>query len=71
MVNGIEGSCRCGPIRYRVAIDRQPPAYACHCHDCQTWSGSAFSMQFIAPEAALEVVGEPPPEDFLAALAPR
>jgi hypothetical protein len=59
MTEGIEGGCRCGAIRYRVTINLQPPAYACHCLDCQTWSGSAFSMQFIAPEAALEVRGEP------------
>ncbi len=59
MANEILGGCRCKAIRYRVTLDRQPPAYACHCHDCQTWSGSAFSMQFIAPETTLEVTGEP------------
>lgn len=54
----IEGGCRCGRVRYRVSVDRLN-AYACHCHDCQTWSGSAFSLQLVVPEAALEVIGEP------------
>jgi hypothetical protein len=55
----IEGGCRCGRIRYRVATDKLPRVYACHCRDCQTWSGSAFSLQFILPETQLEVTGEP------------
>jgi hypothetical protein len=55
----IEGGCRCGRIRYRVTADKLPAAYACHCRDCQTWSGSAFSLQFILPENQLEVTGEP------------
>jgi hypothetical protein len=55
----IEGGCRCGRVRYRVALDGLPRVYACHCLDCQTWSGSAFSTQFILPEGQLEVTGEP------------
>ena len=59
MSNAIEGGCRCGAIRYRVKLDKLPSVYACHCQDCQTWSGSAFSLQFIVPEEALEVTGTP------------
>lgn len=55
----IEGGCRCGAVRYRVKADKLPNVYACHCLDCQTWSGSAFSLQFIVPEDALEVTGKP------------
>jgi hypothetical protein len=58
MTENIEGGCRCGAIRYRVATDRLPGAYACHCRDCQTWSGSAFSVQFILAEGQLEVTGD-------------
>lgn len=54
----IEGGCRCGRVRYRVR-GGLPNAYACHCRDCQTWSGSAFSLQALVPETALEVSGEP------------
>lgn len=55
----IEGGCRCGLVRYRIALDKLPNVYACHCLDCQTWSGSAFSLQFFVPEDALEVTGTP------------
>jgi hypothetical protein len=44
-------------VRYTLALDAIPPAYACHCHQCQTWSGSAFSEQALLPEDALTVIG--------------
>ena len=53
----IAGGCRCGAVRYTLALDAIPPAYACHCHQCQTWSGSAFSEQALLPEDALTVTG--------------
>ena len=59
MTSFIEGGCRCGRVRYRVAADKLPNAYACHCRDCQTWSGSAFSVQVLLAEDQLEVTGEP------------
>ena len=55
----VEGGCRCGRVRYRVDQAQATAVYACHCLDCQTWSGSAFSLQFIAPEDQLQVTGEP------------
>lgn len=59
MTHSIEGGCRCGRIRYRVTAEKLPNAYACHCRDCQTWSGSAFSLQIVVPESGLEVTGDP------------
>ena len=53
----IQGGCRCGAVRYTLALDALPRTYACHCRDCQTWSGSAFSQQTFLPEAALRVTG--------------
>jgi hypothetical protein len=53
----VEGGCRCGKVRYGIALDALPPAYACHCHICQRWSGSAFSLQVIVPEDRLTVTG--------------
>ena len=53
----IQGGCRCGAVRYTLALDALPKTYACHCRDCQTWSGSAFSQQAFLPEAALSVTG--------------
>ena len=53
----VQGGCRCGAARCTLALDALPPTYACHCLDCQTWSGSAFSQQTFVPEAALAVTG--------------
>lgn len=53
----IEGGCCCGAVRYTLALDALPPTYACHCHICQRWTGSAFSQQAIVPEALLTVSG--------------
>jgi hypothetical protein len=55
----IEGGCRCGRVRYRLRHEELPRVYACHCRDCQTWTGSAFSVQFILTEDELEVTGDP------------
>ena len=55
----LQGGCRCGAVRYALALDDLPRTYACHCRDCQTWSGSAFSQQAFVPEAALAVSGAP------------
>jgi hypothetical protein len=59
MTEVFEGGCRCGRIRYRVAAKQLPNAYACHCRDCQTWSGSAFAMQIITMEEHFKLTGEP------------
>ena len=59
MSDPIEGGCRCGRVRYQAKLETLPRVYACHCLDCQTWSGSACSLQFILPEDQLEVSGEP------------
>lgn len=57
MTSGLQGGCRCGAVRYTLAVDALPRTYACHCLDCQTWSGSAFSQQIVVPEGALAVTG--------------
>ena len=53
----IHGGCRCGATRYTLAVAAMPPVYCCHCLDCQSWSGSAFSEQAVVPEAAIAVGG--------------
>lgn len=49
--------CRCGAVRYSLAIPGLPVTYACHCHDCQSWGGSAFSQNSWLPEDAISVTG--------------
>lgn len=47
------GGCQCGALRYRIRAD--PLAVtACHCSDCQTQSGSAFSMSMVVGENDFE-----------------
>lgn len=53
----IEGGCRCGETRYSLAVAGLPKTYACHCLNCQTWSGSAFAQQVLVREDALSVAG--------------
>jgi len=54
----ITGGCRCGAVRYTVALERMLRTYACHCTLCQRASGSSFAHQMPVPEAALSVTGE-------------
>jgi hypothetical protein len=56
-MSDIQGGCRCGAVRYTLAVGALPRTYACYCLDCQTWSGSAFSLQCFVPEASLSVSG--------------
>ena len=53
----IAGGCRCGACRYTLDLPALPPIYACHCHVCQRWGGSAFSVQALLAEAQLDVTG--------------
>lgn len=51
------GGCLCGAVRY-VACGRRDRAYACHCAECQTRSGSAFAMMLPIAAAGFMVTGE-------------
>lgn len=53
----IAGGCRCGAVRYTLDLAEVPPIYCCHCLICQTGSGSAFAMQAVVEERALEAAG--------------
>ncbi|WP_429592310.1 GFA family protein [Sphingomonas zeicaulis] len=53
----VVGGCRCGKLRYTVELEALPPSYACHCLDCQTWSGSAFALHALLPESLVILSG--------------
>lgn len=53
----ISGQCRCGETTYELVLDAVPAIYACHCLDCQTWSGSAFSEHALLQDDALSCNG--------------
>lgn len=50
------GGCVCGAVRY--TLNATPLlVYACHCHDCQTRSGSAFALTVVVHTADLSLTG--------------
>ena len=55
----IEGGCHCGNITYEAEIDPEKVGI-CHCTDCQTLSGSAFSASVPAAREAFSLrTGQP------------
>jgi hypothetical protein len=57
MAESFCGGCLCGAVRYRVTPTMRFRAYACHCTDCQTRSGSAFAIQLGVLASDLAVDG--------------
>ena len=51
-----KGSCQCGQLNYQLI---KPPltCYTCHCHGCQTSTGSAFTMSMIIKDDAIQFDG--------------
>jgi hypothetical protein len=41
----LTGGCVCGAVRYTWTPTIKFKIYACHCTDCQTRSGSSFTLQ--------------------------
>lgn len=46
----------CGAVRYSL-LGAPLLAYACHCHDCQKATGSAFTLTLVIRTADLDVAG--------------
>jgi len=53
----VTGRCRCGAVRYALALSKLPTIYVCHCLDCQTWSGSAFGLHAMLPAELIAASG--------------
>lgn len=54
----LSGRCRCGAVSYTLEAAGMPSSYACHCLECQTISGSAFTIQVPVKESRLHFEGE-------------
>ncbi|MEJ7932728.1 GFA family protein [Sphingobium sp. AN558] len=54
----LSGGCRCGDCRYDLDRTALPAVYACHCRDCQTMSGAAFTLQAPVPVTSLSQSGQ-------------
>lgn len=53
----LTGGCICGQVRYELN-DEPLFVHACHCTDCQRFSGSAFVVLMGVEKARLSVTGE-------------
>jgi len=54
----IDGGCHCGRLGYEADIDPEKVG-VCHCTDCQTLSGSAFTAFVPVPKEAFRLRGQP------------
>jgi hypothetical protein len=55
------GGCPCEGVRFKVTA-MPLLVYACHCAECQRWSGSAFSMSMpVASDSFALTRGQPKP----------
>src|SRR3954451_22740160 len=52
----LHGGCFCGAMRYRVS-GAPLLVHVCHCHDCQTRSGSVFSLMALVRTEDLAITG--------------
>jgi hypothetical protein len=61
MIDGLEGGCACGLVRYRLASGPLI-VHCCHCLNCQRQTGSAFAINLMIEADRVEVLnGEPRP----------
>src|ERR687896_107424 len=55
----IDGSCHCGYITYEAEIDPEKVG-VCHCTDCQSLTGSAFTTSVSAEKEAFRLLSGQP-----------
>ncbi|WP_374354274.1 GFA family protein [Chitinimonas sp.] len=51
------GGCQCGAVRYQIRASAVA-LFACHCHECQKQSGSAFGMALWLRTESCDIAGE-------------
>ena len=54
-----DGGCSCGRVRYRLTAEPLI-VHACHCRQCQRVTGSAFVMNAVIEQFALELLSGAP-----------
>lgn len=54
----LTGGCLCGAVRHTLREGLRLNPYACHCTDCQSRTGSAFSEHMLFALADLTITGE-------------
>ena len=58
MKGELTGGCLCGDVRYVLRDGMRLKPYACHCTDCQSRTGTAFSEHMLFSLSDLEISGE-------------
>ena len=58
MKGELKGGCLCGAVRYTLAEGFRLNPYACHCTDCQSRTGSAFSEHLLFALSDIELTGD-------------
>jgi hypothetical protein len=58
MKGELTGGCLCGAVRYTLREGMRLNPYACHCTDCQSRTGSAFSEHMLFALGDLAIDGE-------------
>jgi hypothetical protein len=54
----ITGQCHCGAISFSAVVDPHK-VIACHCTDCQAFSGAPFRAVVLVPVEDVSLIGEP------------
>lgn len=58
MKGELTGGCLCGAVRYTLRDGFRLNPYACHCTDCQSRTGTAFSEHMLFTLSDLDIAGE-------------
>lgn len=58
MKGELTGGCLCGEVRYVLRDGFRLDPYACHCTDCQSRTGTAFSEHMLFVLKDLEITGQ-------------
>ena len=58
MKGELTGGCLCGAVRYTLREGFRLKPYACHCTDCQSRTGTAFSEHMLFTLSDLDISGE-------------
>jgi hypothetical protein len=59
MLEGAEGGCDCGKVRYRLNVE-PIVVNCCHCKACQRQTGTAFAVNVLIESDNLELLGDVP-----------
>ena len=58
MKGDLTGGCLCGEVRYTLRQGFRLNPYACHCTDCQSRTGTAFSEHMLFMLSDLDISGD-------------